>query len=161
MAKASEPAVNRDRRKTEPDEKALREMVEKKAYEIYQKRGRGHGKNLDDWLEAEKIVMGKKGKNKEAVPLDLGRDSSDFQLYGLNKRRRFNEVNRMPYENHFDVVIIGTGAGGGTLAHALASSGKRILLLERSDYVPREKDNWAPRAVNVEGKYQTKEVWQD
>ncbi len=67
----------------------------------------------------------------------------------------------MPYENHFDVIIIGTGAGGGTLAHALAPSGKRILLLERGDYVPREKDNWAPRAVNVEGKYQTKEVWQD
>ncbi len=67
----------------------------------------------------------------------------------------------MPYENHFDVIIIGTGAGGGTLAYALAPSGKRILLLERGDYVPREKDNWNPRAVNVEAKYNTKEVWHD
>ncbi len=52
-------------------------------------------------------------------------------------------------------------AGGGTLAYALAPTGKRILLLERGEFVPREKDNWSPRAVNVEGKYQTKETWRD
>src|SRR5512134_47980 len=63
--------------------------------------------------------------------------------------------------NHFDVIIIGTGAGGGTLAHHLAPSGKRILLLERGDYVPRETDNWSTRAVNVLGKYHTKESWLD
>jgi choline dehydrogenase-like flavoprotein len=51
----------------------------------------------------------------------------------------------------FDIIIIGTGAGGGTLAHRLAPSGKRILLIERGDCVPREKANWSPRAVNVEG----------
>jgi choline dehydrogenase-like flavoprotein len=62
---------------------------------------------------------------------------------------------------HYDIIIIGTGAGGGTLAYRLAPSGKRILLLERGDYVPREKDNWNPRAVNVEAKYHTKEVWRD
>src|SRR3954467_15262490 len=62
---------------------------------------------------------------------------------------------------HYDVIIIGTGAGGGTLAYHLAPSGKRILLLERGDYVRREKDNWSSRAVNVEAKYHTKEVWQD
>ena len=67
----------------------------------------------------------------------------------------------MTTNGHFDVIIIGTGAGGGTLAHRLAPSGKRILLLERGDYVPREKDNWDTRAVNLEGKYNTKEVWRD
>src|SRR5437867_3143041 len=67
----------------------------------------------------------------------------------------------MAAENRYDVIIIGTGAGGGTLAYRLAPSGKRILLLERGGYVPREKDNWSTRAVNVEGKYQTKEVWHD
>src|SRR2546428_12216869 len=61
----------------------------------------------------------------------------------------------------YDVAIIGTGAGGGTLAYALAPTGKNILLLERGDYVPREKDNWDTRAVNLEGKYNTKEVWLD
>ena len=67
----------------------------------------------------------------------------------------------MTTTNHYDVIIIGTGAGGGTLAYRLAPSGKRILLLERGDYVPREKDNWSTRAVNVEAKYHTKEVWRD
>lgn len=65
----------------------------------------------------------------------------------------------MTNNNHYDVIIIGTGAGGGTLAQKLAPSGKRILLLERGDYVAREKDNWSSLAVNVQGKYQTKEVW--
>ena len=63
--------------------------------------------------------------------------------------------------SHYDVIIIGSGAGGGTLFHRLAPSGKRILLLERGDYVPREPDNWSTRAVNVEGKYQTREHWRD
>lgn len=63
--------------------------------------------------------------------------------------------------NHYDVIIIGSGAGGGTLAYKLAPSGKKILLLERGDYVPREKDNWSTRAVNLEGKYNTKETWFD
>ncbi len=45
--------------------------------------------------------------------------------------------------------------------YALASTGKRILLLERGDYVPREKENWSTRAVNLEARYQTKEVWHD
>ena len=45
--------------------------------------------------------------------------------------------------SHFDVIIIGTGAGGGTLLHRLAPSGKRILVLERGPFLPREKDNWS------------------
>jgi choline dehydrogenase-like flavoprotein len=63
--------------------------------------------------------------------------------------------------NAYNVIIIGTGAGGGTLAYRLAPSGKRILLIERGDYVSREKDNWSSKAVNVEAKYHTKEVWRD
>ena len=61
----------------------------------------------------------------------------------------------------YDVIIIGTGAGGGTLAHRLAPTGKKILLLERGNYVKREKENWSPQAVNAEGRYQTREVWRD
>jgi len=67
----------------------------------------------------------------------------------------------MSRENQFDVIIIGTGAGGGTLAYHLAPSGKRILILERGDYVPREKDNWNPKAVNIDAKYNTKDMWRD
>ena len=54
--------------------------------------------------------------------------------------------------NHFDVAIIGTGAGGGTLAYALAPSGKRILVLERGSWLPREKENWDPREVFKRGR---------
>lgn len=67
----------------------------------------------------------------------------------------------MSENGHYDVIIIGTGAGGGTLAHKLAPSGKKILMLERGDYVPREKENWSTKAVNLEGRYQTKETWRD
>ena len=45
--------------------------------------------------------------------------------------------------SHYDVIVIGSGAGGGTLVHRLAPSGKRILLLERGDWLPREPQNWS------------------
>jgi len=61
----------------------------------------------------------------------------------------------------YDVIIIGTGAGGGTLLHALAPTGKRILVLERGGFVPREKENWDTKAVNLDGRYATTEVWRD
>ena len=61
----------------------------------------------------------------------------------------------------YDVVIIGSGAGGGTLAYALAGTGKRILLLERGDFLPREMDNWDPDPVFIQGKYISKDTWYD
>ena len=67
----------------------------------------------------------------------------------------------MATNGKYDVIIIGSGAGGGTLAYRLAPSGKKILLIERGDYVPREKENWDPAAVNAQGRYQTKEMWTD
>src|SRR5438309_11282917 len=67
----------------------------------------------------------------------------------------------MSTESHYDAIIIGSGAGGGTLAYQLAPSGKRILIIERGDYVPREPDNWSTLAVNVQGKYAAKETWRD
>ena len=62
---------------------------------------------------------------------------------------------------HFDVIIIGTGAGGGTLAHTLAPSGKRILLLERGNFLPREMANWDPDPVFVDGRYISPDTWYD
>jgi choline dehydrogenase-like flavoprotein len=60
---------------------------------------------------------------------------------------------------NYDVIIIGSGAGGGTLAHTLAESGKRILLLERGDFLTRETQNWDPRPVFVDGRYISKDIW--
>lgn len=67
----------------------------------------------------------------------------------------------MPSSTHYDVIIIGTGPGGGTLAHRLAPSGRKILLLERGGYLPREKDNWSSRAVFIHNKYKANETWHD
>lgn len=64
-------------------------------------------------------------------------------------------------KNHYDIIIIGTGAGGGTLAYKLASSGKNILILERGSFLPREKDNWNTKEVFQHDRYHTKEVWYD
>jgi choline dehydrogenase-like flavoprotein len=67
----------------------------------------------------------------------------------------------MKLENHYDVIIIGTGAGGGTLAYRLAATGKRILVLERGDFLPREKANWDALQVYQKERYQTDEQWYD
>ncbi len=60
---------------------------------------------------------------------------------------------------HYDVIVIGSGPGGASLAHRLAPSGKKILILERGGYLPRSEANWDPRAVFVDGRYQADETW--
>ena len=64
-------------------------------------------------------------------------------------------------DQHYDVVIIGTGAGGGTLLHKIAPSGKKILIIERGDFVPKEKQNWDTEEVFLKGRYKTKDKWYD
>jgi choline dehydrogenase-like flavoprotein len=61
----------------------------------------------------------------------------------------------------YDVIIIGTGAGGGTLARHLAPSGKRVLLLERGDWLAREPENWSTADVFVDGRYISPDTWYD
>jgi choline dehydrogenase-like flavoprotein len=61
----------------------------------------------------------------------------------------------------YDVIIIGTGAGGGTMARHLAPSGKKILLLERGDWLPREPQNWLAQDVFVDGRYVSEDTWYD
>ena len=67
----------------------------------------------------------------------------------------------MADDQHYDVVIIGTGAGGGTLGHRLATNGAKVLWLERGPFLPRERDNWSSEAVFVRGKYLAPEAWYD
>jgi choline dehydrogenase-like flavoprotein len=59
----------------------------------------------------------------------------------------------------YDVIIIGTGAGGGTLAYRLAPTGLRVLLIERGDYVRREPENWDSAEVFGRARYKTHETW--
>ena len=60
---------------------------------------------------------------------------------------------------HYDLIVIGSGPGGASLAHKLATTGKRILLIERGDYLPRSPANWDSQTVFVDAAYQTKETW--
>jgi choline dehydrogenase-like flavoprotein len=64
-------------------------------------------------------------------------------------------------KQHYDVIIIGSGAGGGTMARELATTPARILVLERGDFVPKEDENWNPEAVWKRLRYRVKERWLD
>jgi choline dehydrogenase-like flavoprotein len=63
--------------------------------------------------------------------------------------------------HRYDIIIIGTGAGGGTIAYALADSGARVLILERGDFIPQEEANWSPEAVWKNLRYRAREQWLD
>ena len=62
---------------------------------------------------------------------------------------------------HYDVIIIGSGAGGGTMASALSETPARVLILERGDFIPQEDANWSPEAVWKDLRYRTSERWRD
>ncbi len=65
----------------------------------------------------------------------------------------------MASSDHYDIIIIGSGPGGGSAAHRLAQTGKRILMLERGEYLPRSPANWDAKTVFVDGAYQAQETW--
>src|SRR5206468_6469449 len=97
------------------------------------------------------------------MPSAAGRcESRPVRAAAAPVRRATRGAERAMVESrHYDVVVIGSGAGGGTLAHRLAPSGRRVLILERGDYLPRERDNWDSSAVFVRGKYRAPEFWLD
>src|SRR5262245_65893029 len=64
-------------------------------------------------------------------------------------------------DKRFDVIIVGSGAGGGTLARCLAPSGKSILILERGDWLKREAENWDATEVFEHNRYVSPETWYD
>src|SRR5262245_45915731 len=64
-------------------------------------------------------------------------------------------------DKRFDIIIIGSGAGGGTLARQLAPAGKSILILERGDWLTREAKNWDATAVFVRNRYISPDTWYD
>jgi choline dehydrogenase-like flavoprotein len=61
----------------------------------------------------------------------------------------------------YDVIVVGSGPGGASLAQRLAPTGKKILILERGDYLPRSQKNWDAKTVFVDGAYQANEDWHD
>jgi len=63
--------------------------------------------------------------------------------------------------NHYDIIIIGTGSGGSTMAYALAKTGMKICILERGGFIPKEKQNWDPHEVVTVGRYRPNDTWYD
>ncbi|GAB2817452.1 GMC family oxidoreductase [Ferruginibacter profundus] len=63
--------------------------------------------------------------------------------------------------NYYDIIIIGTGSGGSTIAKKLSETGRKILILERGGFIPKEKENWDAKEVVVNGRYRPKENWYD
>ena len=83
---------------------------------------------------------------------------------GRRRRRRDGgdgEGCGMSHDDDYDIIIVGSGAGGGTLAGHLAPSGKRILLVERGPWLPREIENWDADAVFVKNRYVSADTWYD
>ncbi len=116
-------------------------------------------------------AFGSKGRNAasssrgEAARRSVGARwrATHWRVGGVRRRHPSMPARefQMPDDQHYDVIVIGSGAGGGTLAHRLAPSGKRILLLERGGYLPRERANWESTEVFVNGKYRAPEFWLD
>ena len=63
--------------------------------------------------------------------------------------------------DHYDVLVVGSGPGGATTAARVAETGRRVLLLERGDFLPRERDNWSSQAVFGDAKYTADETFYD
>ena len=82
-----------------------------------------------------------------------------WRPHGKQPRVVAKEELKMP--DNYDVIIIGSGAGGGTLARQLAPTGKRILILERGDWLKREALNWDTKAVFVDNRYVSPDTWYD
>ena len=99
--------------------------------------------------EDQRRAVGREGRDQE-------RDPVRHAVRGSGASKRGGTV-----ADVYDVIIIGTGAGGGTLAAELAPFGKRILLLERGGWLPREQANWNAEDVFVDNRYVSKDTWYD
>jgi choline dehydrogenase-like flavoprotein len=60
---------------------------------------------------------------------------------------------------HYDLIVVGSGPGGASLAQRLAPTGKRILILERGDYLPREEANWSAQGRLRRRQISGDETW--
>ena len=98
------------------------------------------------------------GRHPRQLPTGLLPPRADRGRGADHPRRAHRESSMM---DSYDVIIIGSGAGGGTLARHLAPSGKRILLLERGDWLPREPQNWSAADVFVDNRYVSEDTWYD
>ena len=127
------------------------------------------GVHLLDWLQLDDLVAVCDELNRWSflcviAPLRLRAATgspSQPDRHFLNRQADSRPGKEHIMDGQYDVIIIGTGAGGGTLARHLAPSGKRILLLERGDWLAREPENWSTVDVFVDGRYVSPDSWYD
>ena len=62
---------------------------------------------------------------------------------------------------HYDVIVVGSGAGGASVAYKLTLAGKRVLLLEKGPYLPRNTSTLDVRKVFVDGVFKNRVAWLD
>ena len=128
----------------------------------------GEMQRARDLMERLVRVASPLGLYAEEFDVDTGRHLGNFpqafshlalvEAAGADHPRRASRGDdRM--SDSYDVIVIGSGAGGGTLVHHLAPSGKRILLLERGGWLPREPQNWLAEDVFVDGRYISPDTW--
>ena len=129
----------------------------------------GEGQRARDLMERLLRVASPLGLYAEEFDTSTGRHLGNFPqafshlaLIEAAARIIVAEVlEEFSMSEHYDVIVIGSGAGGGTLVRHLAPSGKRILLLERGDWLTREPQNWDVHDVFVDGRYISPDTWYD
>src|SRR5205085_4578488 len=97
--------------------------------------------------------------SRSTLPRQGRQDGSELRARGRSPERGVRS--RPVSAERFDIVIIGSGAGGGTMARALAETGAQILLVERGDFVPQEAENSDPGAVWKALRYRATDRWVD
>lgn len=60
-----------------------------------------------------------------------------------------------------DILVIGTGMGGGIISRALTESGRRVLIAERGHRLPSEPQNWDATEVFLKNRYKNAGTWVD
>ena len=126
------------------------------------------------WLHSSRIARGLSGfatsviapHVKQQTDVDVGTaltdaDGANVRVFARSYVRLAESGILRAMAMTYDAIVIGTGAGGGTVALQLAKAGKRILILERGPFLPQEKLNWDTQAVFLDNRYHTKETWQD
>jgi choline dehydrogenase-like flavoprotein len=93
----------------------------------------------------------------------ISTQSATAPLEGAPARRRFIRTAEPDADGQLscDLLIIGSGMGGSTFAHALGQKGLDILIVERGDFLPHEAQNWEAEAVFGKGRYRNAEQWLD
>ncbi len=61
----------------------------------------------------------------------------------------------------YDHIVVGSGAGGAAAAYALANAGRRVLILEKGDELPRDGSTLDVRRVIQNGEFKSREAWLD